>query len=207
MPPLASPETRPSRRERRKADTRRRLLAAARRLFVERGYDGTRPQDVARSADVAVGTFYLHFTDKRALFLAFSDEVADELLAFLHSRVAQATGFEQRLHRCLEALFAYSDANPGLLRATAADAAVAAAHLPPHAGVRARLADDLAERLGAGVSRGEVPREYDTRLVAHGVIGFIHHALVYAMEERPDRELLLADLKRFLSRALVAEPS
>ena len=30
-------------------------------LFVEKGYDATRPQDIAQAADVAAGTFYVHF--------------------------------------------------------------------------------------------------------------------------------------------------
>ena len=74
-------ESLPGRRERRKADTRRRLLAAARVLFVEKGYDATRPQDIAQAADVAAGTFYVHFAHKRDAFLAFTEEVPDALAA------------------------------------------------------------------------------------------------------------------------------
>jgi len=62
-----------TRRELRRAHTRRQLLAAARALFVKHGYDAARPQDIARHAGVATGTFYLHFDDKREAFLAFTD--------------------------------------------------------------------------------------------------------------------------------------
>jgi AcrR family transcriptional regulator len=42
-----------------------RLRLAARELFVEVGYHETRPQNIARLAGVANGTFYLHFADKQ----------------------------------------------------------------------------------------------------------------------------------------------
>ena len=67
------------RRERRKAETRQRLLTAASNLFAERGFEATRPQDIARAADVAIGTFYLHFADRREAFRAFTAAAAEEL--------------------------------------------------------------------------------------------------------------------------------
>src|SRR5437868_10534945 len=77
-------ETRPIRR---KPDSLARLKKAARKLFVERGYHATRPQDIAREAGLGHGTFYLHFPDKRACFLGFVEEARDELDAFVQARV------------------------------------------------------------------------------------------------------------------------
>ncbi|HTO05983.1 MAG TPA: helix-turn-helix domain-containing protein, partial [Myxococcota bacterium] len=93
----------PSRRERQKAETRARLLDAARALFASIGYDATRPQDIARKADVAIGTFYVHFPDKRAAFLAFTEAAAHELMERVRERAADARDFESRLHASLEA--------------------------------------------------------------------------------------------------------
>src|SRR3954468_5808586 len=44
------------------------ILAAALDEFAARGFAATRLDDVARRADVAKGTIYLHFADKEALF-------------------------------------------------------------------------------------------------------------------------------------------
>ena len=57
---------------RRKPESLVRLKLAARKLFVERGYDATRPQDIAREAGLGHGTFYLHYPDKRACFFSLS---------------------------------------------------------------------------------------------------------------------------------------
>lgn len=61
----------PSKRwERRKEARPAELTAAALELFVERGFKGTRLEDVAARAGVSKGTLYLYFEDKEALFAA-----------------------------------------------------------------------------------------------------------------------------------------
>ncbi|NIH66390.1 TetR/AcrR family transcriptional regulator [Modestobacter marinus] len=56
------------RRERRKAQTRAEIRAAAQRLFAERGFDVVTIADIATAADVAVQTVFNHFDSKEALF-------------------------------------------------------------------------------------------------------------------------------------------
>jgi AcrR family transcriptional regulator len=53
--------------------TRERLIAAAAADFEARGYHGTDTNRIARAAGYAPGTFYKHFVDKRAAFLAVYD--------------------------------------------------------------------------------------------------------------------------------------
>jgi len=52
----------------RSAERRDAILAAALDEFAARGFAATRLDDVARRADVAKGTIYLHFADKETLF-------------------------------------------------------------------------------------------------------------------------------------------
>ena len=60
-----------------RADARRnreKVLAGARAVFAEQGVDA-QMDDVARRANVGVGTVYRHFPTKEALLTALSDEV------------------------------------------------------------------------------------------------------------------------------------
>jgi AcrR family transcriptional regulator len=60
-----------------RADARRnreKVLAAARAVFAEQGVDA-QMDDVARRADVGVGTVYRHFPTKEALLNALTDEL------------------------------------------------------------------------------------------------------------------------------------
>lgn len=49
--------------------TRNRLLAAAAEVFAERGYDGTRVQEIARRAGLTTGAIYANFSGKTDLLL------------------------------------------------------------------------------------------------------------------------------------------
>src|SRR3954465_14092367 len=66
---------RPRRRELQAEQTRRELVAAARRLFAERGYAATSVKDIAGAAGVSVQTVYDSVGSKGALALALNDEL------------------------------------------------------------------------------------------------------------------------------------
>ena len=60
----------PSKRERRKDARPGELLEAALDLFVEKGFAGTRVEEVAQRAGVSKGTLFLYFASKEDLFKA-----------------------------------------------------------------------------------------------------------------------------------------
>ena len=62
-----------SRRERKKRETRRRLMRAALHLFREHGYDATTVEDITEAADVAKGTFFNYFATKEAILPALAE--------------------------------------------------------------------------------------------------------------------------------------
>ena len=70
--------TRVDRRERMAHQTRRDILAAARRLFAERGYAATSINDIAAEAGVAVQTIYARLRSKRGMLLALIDLIDEE---------------------------------------------------------------------------------------------------------------------------------
>jgi TetR/AcrR family transcriptional regulator, transcriptional repressor for nem operon len=51
-----------------KADTRKRILSAAARLFRERGYDGVGVDAIMNEVGLTAGGFYAHFDSKETLF-------------------------------------------------------------------------------------------------------------------------------------------
>lgn len=192
------------RRQRRKAQTRERLLEAASRLFAERGFEATRPQDIAREADVAIGTFYLHFADRREAFEAFTARAATELMERARTRAPDNGNFAARLRCTLESLLDYMDEKPGVVRAAFADEAVIGSAPGAHAeSLRERLAQGLASGLELGMARGEILGDYDPLLISHGVVGLIQQALSHGSHRALDRDVVLDQITRFCARALV----
>jgi len=81
------PQTAPGRRERKKAATRQALATAARRLFLERGFDKVTVAEIADAADTAVSTLFVHFPNgKEALVLGNHVEREQALAAAVRQR-------------------------------------------------------------------------------------------------------------------------
>lgn len=68
-----------TRRDRRKTETRARLLAAARLLLAQQGVDAVRINGITEQADVGFGSFYNYFESKDAIVAAVVETVAAEL--------------------------------------------------------------------------------------------------------------------------------
>lgn len=62
-------------RERKKLDTRARILQSANRLFLQFGYERLTVEDIAIAADVGKGTIYNYFSSKEAVLAAFMVEL------------------------------------------------------------------------------------------------------------------------------------
>jgi AcrR family transcriptional regulator len=82
------------RRERKKQHTRDELVAAASRLFTERGFDETTTADIAEAADVSQRTFFRHFASKEAVLYGDSEEVALAFGDAIRSRPADEEPLE-----------------------------------------------------------------------------------------------------------------
>jgi AcrR family transcriptional regulator len=73
-------------------ETRERIVRAAAEAFNDVGYDGTDTNRIARAAGYAPGTFYKHFVDKRAVFLAVYEEWVAREWRDVTSAIRESTG-------------------------------------------------------------------------------------------------------------------
>ncbi len=69
-----SPAVKLPRGAKRRARTRADLLSAARNVFAARGFHDATISEITDAAGVGVGTFYLHFHDKDAIFSALVED-------------------------------------------------------------------------------------------------------------------------------------
>ncbi len=79
--------------------TREALIAAARRLFTERGYEDVGTEEIVRAAGVSRGALYHHFGDKASLLEAVYGRVEAEST----ERVARVV-LGSELHSPLDAM-------------------------------------------------------------------------------------------------------
>jgi TetR/AcrR family transcriptional regulator len=75
------------------------LIDAAIEIFAEKGFSGSRLEDVARRAGVSKGTAYLYFPNKEALFKAAIHEVVVTRIAMGEREVEEWRGSSEELLR------------------------------------------------------------------------------------------------------------
>jgi len=187
---------------RRRPESLARLKQAARKLFVERGYDATRPQDIARQAGLGHGTFYLHYPDKRACFLAFVEEARLELDAHVRARRSPGSGLEQRIAATLTAIYEYSDSHPGVMRAAMTDGRVIDAEGADVQPLLMQWGAEWAEMVREAADEGRACNSFNVDIVGQAIAGALHQASRESHRSGRSREELVKNLTAFLARAL-----
>src|SRR5256885_6060635 len=94
------------RREERKAENRAKLLAAARKVFAEKGLGAATARDIVRETDLATGTFYNYFRDKEDVFQALLEESSERTRAAVREeRLKLDVTLEERVEAAFRAYF------------------------------------------------------------------------------------------------------
>ncbi len=187
---------------RRKTESLAKIKKSARRLFVERGYHATRPQDIAREAGVGHGTFYLHYDDKRACFLAFVEDARVELHDQIRGHIGASRSLEDRIGATLNAIYEYTDANPGVLGAAMADVSVIDAEGAQAVPLLVRWGRDWAQSIRDEMHHGTAASVYDADIVGQAIVGAINQCGNEGDRSGRKRQDVIDNLTRFLVRAL-----
>ncbi|WP_297511206.1 TetR/AcrR family transcriptional regulator [uncultured Caulobacter sp.] len=150
-----------------KQRTRERVLAAARRLFSERGYEGATIRDIAQAAGMSTGAVFASFADKSELF----DEILTADYEVIHAQMTQASRNAKTVDEALLGLFAiaygFHVEQLPLLRAS-----IAVSWTRSEAAERRARSDLkhifrlLADALRRGVEQGQLKADIDAKLLA-----------------------------------------
>jgi AcrR family transcriptional regulator len=107
----------PTRRALAKQQTRVKVLAAARRLFSEEGYEGATIRDIASAAGMSTGAVFANFTDKSDLFREIMVTDMAALADAMRDAAGQGNGIEDTLLRMFSAGYAFYKTQLPLARA------------------------------------------------------------------------------------------
>lgn len=103
-----------------KARSRQNLLGAAKRLFMQRGYDGATVRDIATEAGLSTGAVFASFSDKADLFNEVLLSDVEAQTKAMREAVEQAGAVDERLLRLLTAGYRHQLGHVELLRAALA---------------------------------------------------------------------------------------
>ena len=105
-----------ARKPRTEEDRKEQILAAARAVFDEKGYESATVAEIVRRAGVAQGTFYLYFASKRDAVLELARRPMEEVAARMESASATVTTFEGMLRAAARIAFEWERPNMDLCR-------------------------------------------------------------------------------------------
>ena len=185
---------------------RERLVAGMVAAVAQRGYAATTITDVVANARVSRRTFYEHFADKEACFLAAYEAVSDAMLAAIADATAQAGGWEERIVSGIHAYLRALADEPAIARVFIVDILSAGpAALARRRAVLRRFTTHVREQVEAARAAG-VPVRPLGEPAALALVGGIHESVLAALEERTgdDARAALLALEDDLGAVLTA---
>jgi AcrR family transcriptional regulator len=196
-------------RERQKTERRRRIEAAAREVFREKGYDAATTREIAARAEVSIGTLFAYAADKRELLtMVYRDELHALTETTFAAVPATAPLLEQLIH-VLEPRYIYWNADPALARHAVRETFAAiyppngrtpeGEQAPPEQFLRTRLiALIIAGQQAARVAPGD-----DAELIARVVLDiYLSENRAWLADGAPDLPTGIARLRAALELAL-----
>lgn len=186
------------------ADQRRRILESTAELIAEQGYQETTMEQIVRQAKVGYATFYKHYPDKEAAFLALLDAATDRTVSRVEDAYQREEGpWPDRVGAALGVLLEDVAAHPAVARAVLVEAVAAGPEAAAkHEAALKRLAPLLRPGRELGSRRAELPESLEETL-AGGVVWVIGQRLVGG--EADKLRALLPETLEFVLRPYVGE--
>ena len=188
------------------AETHRiRILEGMAGVLAEKGYQAATIADIAKHARVSKRTFYEHFTDKQACFIACYVTASEFLIQTIVNAASRDMPWEKRSRAATYAYLFALESRPGLTRALMMDIYGAG---PEALKVRRTVQNRFADQLRRLVDQGRKDKPGLRKLspaMAAAVIGGINELVLLAVEEGRTQALTqLANTADDLLRAVLA---
>ncbi|HXG22602.1 MAG TPA: TetR/AcrR family transcriptional regulator [Methylomirabilota bacterium] len=188
-----------NRYQRRKEKTKQELLAAARKVLAEKGYHNAKIIDIAAAADIGVGTFYLYYPTKDALFLELVEETARALKEDIDAARSTVEGAVEKLREANRAFFQFAQKNRDLLKIIFGHGNTFNALLRQ---VYAMFVADATDRVTEGVNRKEF-RPLPPPVVANALVGMAAQVVSWWIDqEEPSVEAMAEMMTDFILHGL-----
>jgi AcrR family transcriptional regulator len=184
--------------------TQAKLLEAAEAEFGERGYHDGSIVEITRRAGVGLGTFYVYFESKEAVFRALVTHMGHETRAYIARQVEQAPDRLSAERIGMRAFFEFARSHRNLYKIVMESQFVAEDSYRAYYGT---FAEGYRRNLQTAVERGEI-RAGDADIRAWSLIGLsVFLGMRYAIwDETADLETVVDAALDLIERGLALGP-
>lgn len=179
-----------SRRERKKEETKERIVEAALALFRKQGFEATTVEEICDKADVAKGTFFNYFPRKETVFGYLSEQWVSEAEQKLGEILAKGLPAWPKVRDLFIEFASFYEADRELSKHMAMEW-TRSLHDPDDAVCRRwdALGEHVVRQLQA---KGELRRDVSPGR-AHHVLGDVYHGTIMMWLELPEPPFSLKD--------------
>jgi AcrR family transcriptional regulator len=168
---------------------RRRLVAGMAAAAAEKGYAATTIADVVSRAKVSRRTFYEHFADKEACFVAAYEAASEILMGVVEQAAAAEDRWDERIAASMSAYLHVLGTDPDLTRLFLVDILGAgAAALKARRRVHGRFAELVNDLVVAHADESPVPLEWEP-VFATAIIGGIDELVRITVQDGHGSEI------------------
>jgi len=103
-------------RQLRRLNQKDKILQAGEKLFAKKGFHLTTLEEIAKSANLAKGTIYLHFLNKVDLFISVIERKLNELLKKIKEEIKREKTPVERIKKAIRVHLAFLEQNKNFFR-------------------------------------------------------------------------------------------
>jgi AcrR family transcriptional regulator len=162
-----------------RAEREEQLLAAARKVFRDKGYDGATVAQIVEEAGVAQGTFYLYYPSKKDVFFALGQHLFEEMASHVTDEVAGELPLDERVRAITAACFDASRENSDLVKLVFFGADSVSAELQAKMAAQNPVVVALRRMFEEEIAAGRM-RPIDPDIAARLLVGFVRNAVLEA---------------------------
>lgn len=179
--------------------TRDQLIEAGAAAFSREGLAGARIQAITKDAGVALGTFYVHFKDKEALFHAVIAKGGELFLSNLAQGLDQARSAKERDWAAIDRAVSFAESYPDLFRLLMSPGSLAA---DAQGGLAQMIVEVRRAQYPQGKAEGLFWPSLNEPLAAVAETGLVFATLRWWMDHkdqasREDIVAILVNLRRY----------
>lgn len=179
------------------------ILNAAEHIFATKGYHNATISDIAKESQYAVGTIYLYFKGKPALYLTLIEKKAYEMISSTKKKVSQVKNSDDKIKILVQEQLAYFENNRdffriyfserGGLRWTVKDKISKSA-----VDMFLKYVDYISELIEEDQKRNNIRKELNPKRAAYMLASMMNAIIFPWIRERSTGKENLEDLSKFV---------
>ena len=159
--------------------------------------------DIAKEAEYAVGTIYLYFKDKQALYHGLADEKTDELILRVKEKISKAKGALEKIRVLIQEELAYFEENQDFFRIDFSEGGVdrwAIKDKPSRSTVEKfmKFLDYITGIVKIAQEENVIKNDLDPKRTAQLLSGMIKSVIIPWLKDKPLKEESLKSLSGFI---------